>query len=295
VARACRVANRSLGAIAGRRVRDDQPADGGLGEDVKDGVGVSFALHGDDTNLVDTADSTGGVLKGAVAGRLGSLSGEAARVDGGVDRGEDPDDGVADPGEEGKTDNVAKESSNWASIGAAAASRASGNIRSDLGEEVHDGEEGKHGETEESPLFVASDEFTDEAGDDHEDVHKHEEDLHEFVTTVFFFSEVDEFPENEGGSDGPVNVASVVEITAVALGDVTITKGHRDISEGSNHADDASTHANGIPAVMFFNVFVATVHEVKGRKEEKAKGNPKDGPVVDFVVAGVDRAAGARG
>ena len=274
-------------------MRDDQPADGGLGEDVKDGVGVSFALHGDDTNLLDRSRAKSATVS------LGSPGGVAARAGGAVDSGEDPDDRVADPGDEGKIDNVAKEFQDRTRSAATAASSASGSFSSDFGEEVHDGEEGKHGEAEESPLFVASDEFADEAGNDHEDVHKHEEDLRELVTTVSGVSECDEFIENDGGGDGPVDVASVVEIAAIALGDVTVSKGHREVGEGSNHADDTSTHANLVPAFgvrgTILNVFVATPEEVEGGGEEKAKSDPKDDLVVDFVMLlGVDGAARAR-
>jgi len=272
-------------------VRDDQPADDGLGEYVKDGVGVSFALHGDDTNLLDRSGTKSAVRS------LGS--GVAARAGRAVDSGKDPDDGVANPGDESKTDNVAKEFQDGTRIAAAAASSATKLFFGDFSEEVHDGEEGEHGEAEESPLFVASDEFADEASNDHEDVHKHEEDLHELVTTISRVSECNEFIENDGGSDGPVDVASIVEIAAIALGDVTVSKGHREVGEGSNHADDTSTHANLVPAFgvrgTILNVFVATPEEVEGGGEEKAKGNPKDGLVVDLIVLpGVDGAARAR-
>jgi len=287
------VAVSSGGCITGRLVRDDQPADDGLGKDIKDGVGVSFTLHGDDTNLLDRSGTKSATVS------LGSLSGVAARAGRAVDSSEDPDNGVANPGEERKIDNVAKKFQDGARIAATAASSASGGFFSDFGEEVHDGEESKHGEAEESPLFVASDEFADEAGNNHEDVHKHEEDLHELVTTVSGVSECDEFIENDGSSNGPIDVSSVVEIAAVAFGDVTISKGHREVGERSNHADNTSTHANLVPAFgargTILNVFVATPEEVEGGGEEKAKGNPKDNRVVDFIVLlGVDGAARAR-
>jgi len=280
-------------SVTGRLVGDDQPADNGLGKDVKDGVGVSFALHGDDTNLLDRS----GTKSAAVS--LGSLSSVPAGAGRAVNSGEDPDDGVADPGEEGKIDNVTKEFQDGARIAATAASSASGRFFGDFGEEVHDGEEGEHGEAKESPLFVASDEFSDEAGNDHEDVHKHEECLHELVTIVSGVSECDEFIENDGGSDGPVDIASVVEIAAIALSDVTVSEGHREVGQGSNHADNTSTHAKLVPAFgvrgTILNVFVATREEVEGGGEEKAKGNPKDDLVVDFIVLlGVDGAARAR-
>jgi len=156
------VAVSSGGCITGRLVRDDQPADDGLGKDIKDGVGVSFTLHGDDTNLLDRSGTKSATVS------LGSLSGVAARAGRAVDSSEDPDNGVANPGEERKIDNVAKKFQDGARIAATAASSASGGFFSDFGEEVHDGEESKHGEAEESPLFVASDEFADEAGNNHE-------------------------------------------------------------------------------------------------------------------------------
>ena len=94
------------------------PSEAGLGDDVEDGAEDGFDV-----------------------GR-----------DGGGTFGEDPHDGLEEPGDNNEVDGLLEDGGTHV-----------GELCGDSAQLEKDGDEAKHGESEETPLFAAADEGTDEA------------------------------------------------------------------------------------------------------------------------------------
>ena len=160
-------------------------AEEGLGDDVKDGVDDDFTVNAEGASTF----------------------------------GNDPDDGVAEPGHGGEV-----------SLHAAVVPEEEGVVKSGVNsaaaepaDVVDDGDEAKDGEGEEDPLVAVLNDGGDEASDDHEDVS--EEQVDENV--VGSAGEFAESVEHDGGSDYPVNVTSVEEraaIRAASVGTVAMVR-----------------------------------------------------------------------
>jgi len=151
--------------------------------------------------------------------------------DGGGTFGKDPHDGVEEPGDNNEVDGLLQN---------LVAHVVELSVESAQLEK--DGDEAKHGESEEDPLFAAADEGTDEAGDDHEEV----KEVDEVAVGGDHVGNIKDFPEEEGSGDGPVDVPGVVERAAVAAADgVAVAKGHGEVGNGGDEADYASDVAVG--------------------------------------------------
>ena len=249
---------------------DENEAEQGLGEDVKDGVADGFGLR---------ADGAGAFSK-------------------------DPDDRVEEPGADGDGNGLIILTLEVGTIV---------ELLTELPDEVHDGEKAEHGEAEESPLVVATaHEGADEAGDNHEDVHANEE--------VFFvglgLGALENLPDHERGGDGPVNVASVVELAAIAAASgVTVAKSHGEVRETGNEADGERDRARQLDGVdeLFLSerslqegvrsassqigvggVVEGDIPEVESGDSEEGEGDPKDSSSAKLSTIQADGAFGAR-
>merc|ERR1719247_533392 len=194
--------------VAFAEVVDDDEAEHGLGNDVERGVADGLSI--------------GGHLAGAFS--------------------EDPDDGVEEPGDHGDVHGSA--------VAAQAAVTEHAKIAVDvvtvlqelrtavpLAKGGEDGDETKNRKAEEDPLLARADEGTNETTDDHEDVNEDEEQ----GVVACSAGKGSKLPDHERRSDGPVNVASVVEGAAVAAANnVPVASCHGEIGEGCEHADETS-------------------------------------------------------
>jgi len=119
--------------------------------------------------------------------------------------------------------------------------------------------------------------------------------------------EFSKFPQHERGGKGPVNVASVVEGAAVAAAhDVTVAKGHGEVSEGSDQANgtsnkavDTVTEPGIVDLAVAAEILESPPEEEKGREGKETEAGPErpalvlgEGKVAS--VPGAGRAAAAR-
>merc|ERR1719329_943584 len=230
--------------------------------------------------------------------------------------GKDPDDGVQAPGKDGQAHGVVeadkepdvREYSTVLELDLLVASSivdvvVDGTVLA-LAEVVDDGEEVEQGESEEDPLVRGADGGANEAGGDHEDVLEEEEVPH----VVIEATKVAEGVEHEGGGDDPVEVASVVELAAIAAADVeTVVGGHSEVRKGGDEAHNTADErrlgkelehgltnlgTNAMVLALIHNVSVkqVAVDVVDSGQEEENEANPKsDGARPrDAVIAGVN-------
>jgi len=237
--------------------------------------------------------------------------------------GEDPNDGVHEPGDDGEVsdDTVGvvepEEGKDLALVGGETGKGIEECCVDDLVAEdadvVQDGDEGKDGEAEEDPLLAAADGGGDAARDDHDDVGE-EEEVPDLVGGV---TEVAEGVEHEGGGDYPVDVTSVEEHAAVAAASVpAVAGGHGEVGKRGDQANASSNEGrvgkevedgrvNGceltinhaISGIGDGKVPPEHLEVVAGEDEEDGETHPKDdgASALDVHVAGVDGATGARG
>jgi len=271
-----------------------------LGDDIKDGVEPSFSSSRENA---DSSEAVDALLEHAVALGLLSTIGFSTVLDTAScadtpSGGENPDHRVHDPGDDGDRKSALEKSLGISGIGAGAAAHTILVLKH--AQEVEDGDESKHGEAKERPALATLDKLTNEAGHDHEDVHDDNEDFGELRSVA----ESGNVPKHERGGDGPVNVASIVEVTAIALRDEAVTRGHGEVGEGGNHADNTSEDTRGGHVVVdavagsiaegtIANSLKASAEEVEGRDEKQGKGNPQNDGAVHAEVRGVDGSRGA--
>jgi len=214
--------------------------------------------------------------------------------------GKDPDDGVKAPGKYGQAHGVVeadkepdvREYSAVFELGLLVASSivdvvVDGVVLA-LAEVVDDWEEVEHGEGKEDPLVRGTDGGADETSGDHEDILEEEEVPH----VVIKAAEVAEGVEHEGSGDDPVEVASVIELAAIAAADVeTMVSGHGEVREGGDEADNTTeegrlgkepvhshtylgTNAGVLTSISDVSVPQVAVDVVDRGQEEKNKPNP---------------------
>jgi len=247
--------------VDGAGVEDEQTEEA-LGNDVKDSVEDGLAVYGQSVGAF----------------------------------GEDPDDGVEEPGEDGEVGDVGVVPEEEDVVEA----EVSGSGL-ELANEVEDGDEAEHGKGEKEPLPAVAYDGGDETGDDHE--HIHEEDVGHLV--IGATSEVDEGVKHDRGGKYPVNVTSVEELTAVtAASEGAVARGHGEVGEGGNEANKTFSNERGgkegkITTALGVRVSVtavgkATVEENPGAQEKDAEANPSGYAAggTKSVIASVDGASG---
>jgi len=196
--------------------------------------------------------------------------------------GEDPDDGVEGPSEDSESNDVIEATQEPNVGGNGTGDVTPGESRHNVAcgivdvvvddmvlavaEVVDDGEEVEHGEGEEDPLIRGADGGADEASGDHEDVLEEEEVPH----VVIEATKVAEGVEHEGGGDDPVEVASVVELAAIAAADVeTVVGGHSEVRKGGDEAHNTADESrlgkeleHGLTYLGTNAVVLALIHNV---------------------------------
>jgi len=197
--------------------------------------------------------------------------------------GKDPDDGVEEPGD----DSDVHES--FEGLFVLHLDRFSKSA-----EEPQDGDEAKHGEAEEDPFFSTAHEGADEASDDHENISSvDEEALVDRSGGV-----IDDLPKEEGGRDGPVHIASVVELATVTATDgESVASSHGEVGKRGNEADRAGNdtvkavlekewrggwidHDGLAGSWVGYVLGEGGAEEIQGREEQEREGNPENNVVV---------------
>jgi len=279
---------------------DDNDTETGLGHDVKDGVEDGLSVGGEGASAFS----------------------------------EDPDDGVHGPGKNGKAHDAVvgteeekrgTEGTSQVAIQCLCECNLSVNDSTstveytvvdhgvfEVAEVVDDGEEAEYGEGKENPAIATANGGADETGSDHKDVVE-EEVVPDVVSHV---TEVGEGVKHHRGSDDPVEVASVVEFTAVEAANVeAVVSGHGEVGKGCNEGHETAHESrrgkeledcqatagadapvfNAIGHVGAVVVPEVTVDEVNRVKEKDDEANPKGdaASVADAVVAGVNGVAGS--
>jgi len=194
----------------------------------------------------------------------------------------DPDDGVEEPGD----DSDVHESFEGLQV-------LQFDSLPESAEEPEDGDEAKHGEAEEDPLFATTHKGADEASNDHE----HVSSVHEEALVDRSVGVIDDFPKEEGGRDGPVHIASVVELAAVTAADgVSVTSSHCEVGKRCNEADGTSNDTvkavlengwssscddyDGLAGGWVNDLPKGVAEEPHRRKEQQRESNPENNVVV---------------
>jgi hypothetical protein len=199
---------------------DDEEAEDGLGEKVKEGVSVDFGVSSE--------------LVGAFS--------------------EKPNDRVAGPGDSSEHGDLVVNILDFLGlVGLGGVLEVDEKVVDDRGKH-------EHTEAEESVLFVTLNEGTDKASNDHKEIDTEKEK----ASVSGGARETEEVDEHERGSEGPINVTGVEELTAVEGTEVVaVASGHDHVGEGGNEGDHES---HDVVEAGF--VLGGLVHEVAGGDEE---------------------------
>merc|ERR1712216_399225 len=180
------------GLIAGRRARHEDQAEDGLGDDVQDTVDEHLESYGE------------------VAEALSK----------------DPDDRVAEPGDDSDTGDLGVDGTGLAALGL-------GRLGPGLAQREDDVQEPAHAEEPPHPLDIAHSERAESAARDHEDVR--EAQGHDIpAADTGDDAEVD---EEEGSGDEPVQVARHEKLPAIRSNDPAATRRHGEVRDGSDTRD----------------------------------------------------------